>query len=80
MLRKHEHTYHLTCHEPLKQEGLSLFRGGTFFCSALSWVMFPWRTLIDLCMNLRKQCGFYLPHKKYQMWKMHLAYGDERAA
>lgn len=40
--------------------------------------MFPWRTLIDLCVILRKQRGFYLPHKKYQMWKMYLAYADER--
>lgn len=42
--------------------------------------MFPWRTLIDLCVILGKQHGFYLPHKKYQMWKMHLTYADEHTA
>lgn len=45
----------------------------------ISFVMFPWRTVIDLCVILRKQRGFYLPHKKYQMWKMYLAYVDKRA-
>lgn len=54
--------------------------GAHLLCFAPSWVTFPWRTLIDLCMILRKQRGFYLPHKKYQMWKMHLACADKPAA
>lgn len=52
---------------------------GTFSHSALSRVMSPCRTLIGLCVILQEQHGFYLPHKKYQMWKMYLAYVNECA-
>lgn len=48
---------------------------------ALPWAgwRFHGEQLIDLCVILRKQRGFYMPHKKYQMWKKHLAYADELA-
>lgn len=64
----------------LPRDGLlNLNRQAHFLYFSLSWVTFQWRTLIDLCVILRKQRGFYLPHKKYQMWKMYLAYVDEHA-
>lgn len=36
------------------------------------WLIFIW--------SWESSVGFICPIKKYQMWKMHLAYGDERAA